>query len=134
MAQISTPVSLRKREGELETARCAWLLACDLASKATGADVRVVLQTSGTRGRRVDNTTARARKLACYLAVVVGNTLPGRLAEAAMIDKKTVHDHLQWVEDERERPEFDGLLDRLEKAMVRMAVQIVMANLTEAAA
>lgn len=133
MGASTTKRGERQRSLEIERARCAWLIASDLAARACGADVRKVMQTRGVVGRGGDETTSRARKIACYLAVVVGNNTQARLGDAAAIDRATVHAHLEWVEDEREKPAFDAMITGLEQALLRMAVQVVMAHLGDAA-
>lgn len=122
-----------RREAELEQARCAWLLACDLASAAFGADVRLVLQTSGKVGRGSDDITSKARKVACYLGLVVANVACMRLAAAADVDRATINKHAAWVEDRRDDPEFDAQVQALEDAMIRMALRIVWAKYGERA-
>lgn len=120
----------RRRVQEVEQARAAWLFAADLASRAWGADVRVVMQTSGKPGRGShDEGTTTARKVACYLALVVANAQMVRLAEAAMIDRATIHKHAAWVEDQREDLAFDRKVQGLEEALVAMAARIVMQKL-----
>lgn len=121
----------RRHANDLEQARCAWLLACDLAAVAVGADVRLVLQTRGAPGRGGDVRTSRARKIACYLAQVVANASTTRLAEASGMDRSTITQHGGWVEDRREAdPAFDRLVADLEDALVSMAVRVVLAHLT----
>lgn len=120
----------RVRAQETEQARCAWLIASDLAARAFGADVRVVLQTKGTVGRGSDAKTTRARKVACYLAQVVANAGGARLAEASLMDRATIYQHSSWVEDERERSrEFDAQVRQLEDALLAMAARVVFAHL-----
>ncbi len=133
MAKALTIALVLRQTAEIESARTAWLLASDLAARSCQADVRQVLQTKGTRGRRIDSVTARARGVACYLAVIVGNNPPSKLAIAADMDRKTIQYYLTKVEDERDDPTFDRMLDELAEVMVRMAVRIVMANLGEGA-
>jgi hypothetical protein len=129
MGALRTKGGEKLRGGEIEKARCAWLLAADLAAHAVGADVRQVMQTRGKVGRGSDAVTARARKIACYLATVVADVTGARLSDASGIDRATIHTHCAWVEDERSRPEFDALVDGLERSLVDMAVRVVMARL-----
>lgn len=134
MGALRTSKGAQLREAEIERARCAWLLAADLASKALGADVRIVMQTSGKVGRGSwDEATTKARKVACYIASTVGNVTGARLADATGMDRATIHGHTQWVEDRRDEGdrEFDDLLDRLERTLLGMAVKIVMTRLND---
>lgn len=130
-----TPVNLnmaaRRRRQETELARSAWLLACDLASRHFGSDVRVAVQTRGVVGRGGDGKTSAARKVACYLAQVVVNASTARLAEASGLDRSSIHHNACWVEDERERnPLFDRMVSDLEDRLLSMATSIVLAHLT----
>lgn len=124
----------RKQGDDLLQARAAWLFASDLASSAFGADVRTVVKTRGTVGRGGTATVSVARKVACYLASVVANASPSRLAEASGIDRKTIYGHAAWVEDQRDDPAFDAKITELENALFGMAARIVMAKLGLAAA
>lgn len=120
----------RRKASDLLQARAAWVFAADLASAAFGADVRVVMQTRGTVGRGShDEATTTARKVACYLALVVANATGARLAEAAKMDRATIHVHAAWVEDRRDDPEFDAKVAGLEAALFGMAARIVLAQL-----
>lgn len=120
----------RRKAQELTQARAAWLFAADLAADAFGADVRVVMQTRGVVGRGSwDEATTTARKVACYLALVVANASGARLAEAAKMDRATIHVHAASVEDRRDDPEFDRIVAGLEEALIGMAARIVMAKL-----
>lgn len=141
MGAMQTLTGEMRKEAELERARCAWLIACDLAARAVGADVRKVLQTRGKPGRGSDDTTTKARRIACYLATTVVNVSAARLGEAALMDRATIYRHAQWVEDQRD-PEmaetageaagFDALIGRLETALVTMALRVVMTHYREA--
>jgi len=116
------------------TARCAWLLAVDLAFGVVDGAVFVrIYATPEKVGRGSDARTAMARKIACYLAVTVANCQPAVLARAAKLDRKTVHSHLAAVEDMRDEPGVDSLLDQLASRMVASAAGLVLANLGEAA-
>lgn len=133
MGALTTEYSRRTNEAEIERARCAWLIASDLSAKAVGADMRKVVQTRGTPGRGSDEITTKARRLACYLATVVANVTHARLATAAVMDRSTIFAHCRWIEDEREKPDFDRLVDGLERTMIGMALAIVMARLGDVA-
>lgn len=132
--RLNPKASDRRKVQDLEQARAAWLFAADLAARAFGADVRVVMQTRGTIGRGGDELTSKARKVACYLALVVANASASRLAEASMLDRSTIHVHASWVEDQRDDPAFDAKIDELEKTLLGMAVRIVMGRLGAAEA
>lgn len=121
----------RKAQG-LEQARAAWLIASDLAARAFEADVRQVIKTRGTPGRGSDANTTKARKVACYLGMVVANVSRANLAQAADIDPATISVHANWVEDARDDAAFDVKIAELEAAMFGMAVQIVVGKLGEA--
>lgn len=130
MGALNPKASARRRENDLDQARAAWVFACDVSAKEFGADVRVVMQTRGTPGRGShDEATTTARKVACYLALVVANASGARLAEAAKMDRATIHVHAAWVEDQREVAAFDEVVDRLERTLLRMAVRIVLGRL-----
>lgn len=122
----------RRWSDEVRRARAAWVLASDLASDLDGADLRQVVQHhTGRRGRTVDDVTARARKIACYLAVVTASAGPELVAQASGLHRGTIHKHCAWVEDERDKPEFDALIERLEQALVGMCARVVLARLGE---
>lgn len=115
-------------------ARTAWLLAVDVVEAAVqGAAFLRTYTTPGKVGRGSDARTALARKFACYLAVTVANVQPAVLARAAQLDRKTVHSHLNDVEDLRDDAAVDSLLDDLRDRMIRRACDLVMASLGEAA-
>jgi len=121
-------------KAQTEQARAAWLMACDLSAGAVGCDVREVLQTRGVRGKGGTAPVTRARKLACYLALVVSNADPSRLAEAARIDRTTLRRHAEWVEDRRDdpqHPEFEALVAGMEAAIFGAALRICAAKIGE---
>lgn len=130
MGALKTERGAQLRAGEVERARCAWLLASDLAAKAMGADVRVVMQTRGGVGRGGDDKTSQARKIACYLATVVADVTGARLADANGMDRASIFTAAQWVEDKREDGEFDTMMERLANTLVAMATRVVIAHLT----
>lgn len=118
------------KSSENEAARTAWLLAADLAEEASQGSVFLrIYDTPGKVGRGSDARTALARKVACYLAVTVADCQPAALARAANLNRKTVHSHLQDVEDMRDEPGMDRLLDDLRDRMIRRACSLVMASL-----
>jgi len=119
----------KRREMALARARCAWVLSVDLASRAFHADMRVVVQTRGKVGRGSDDRSALARKVACYLAMVVANVQPTQLSQASGVDRSTIHSHASWVEDKRDEPAFDAQIAELETALLGMAMSVVMGRL-----
>lgn len=122
----------RQWDAEARRARAAWVLASDLASDVKGGDMRqVVARDGGGPGRTVDDLTARCRKVACYLAVVVADVSPPHLAAVSGLHRKTITLHCGWVEDARDRPEFDAMIRRLHRTLVGMCAHIVIANLDE---
>ncbi len=54
---------------------------------------------------------------------------PATLARAARLDRKTVHSHLNDVEDMRDDPAMDRMLDDLRDKMIARACSLVMASL-----
>lgn len=118
------------RGNEADTARAAWLLAVDLTPGAVeGSAFLKTYATPGKVGRGSDAKTTMARKLACYLACTVADCQPAVLARAAGLNRKTVHSHLNDVEDMRDRPEMDRLLDDLRERMIGSAARLVLQSL-----
>lgn len=117
------------KAAEVERARCAWVIACDVATREFGGDFRKVVQTKGTAGKGSDAVTTLPRKVACYLATVVANCTGARLAEATGMDRSTIHVHAQWVEDQREDARFDQVIGTLEDRLFNMALRVVLARL-----
>lgn len=117
-----------------ERARTAWLLAVDLANEAVdGSDFMKTYLTPQKVGRGSDARTTMARKIACYLTCVVANVFAADAARAARLHRKTVSSHLADIEDMRDDPGFDRLLDELRETMIRRACGLVMASLGAAA-
>lgn len=85
-------------------------LAIQLVSASTG--VTVERMKAGSRpGRRA----ARARWLAMYLAYVTFGWPIERVGHAFGLNRATAAAACRWVEDERDRPGLDDLLERLER-------------------
>ena len=124
---------LTKRErsqAQADCARGAWVLAADLASETSAADVRATIRTRGTRGRGGDNLTTRARRIACYLAMIVADCRAADVAAAAGMDPTTVRASVTWVEDARAvDPLLDGELETLERRMILRAAHICLRRL-----
>lgn len=123
----------RRWNNDIEHARCAWVIASDLAARALSGDMRKVVQGTGKVGRGSDDQTAECRKIACYLAAVVANCSPARLAQASGLNRATIHKHLASVEDRRDDPAFDRMIDGLQEALFSMAARVVLAKLGETA-
>lgn len=121
------------RQHEDDTARAAWLLAVDLSQQAVNGSAFLRTYTTPEKvGRGSDATTALARKFACYLAVTVADCQPATLARAAKLNRKTVHSHLNDVEDMRDGPEIDRMLDALRERMIASAARLVLQSLAQA--
>ncbi|MBX9708156.1 MAG: hypothetical protein K2X61_09515, partial [Caulobacteraceae bacterium] len=134
LALAVVPLGYYRRDFDAERARTAWLLAADLAQGAVDGPTFVrIVATPGKVGRGSDARTAIARKIACYLSSVVANVPPAAVGRAAQLDRKTVHSHVAEIEDMRDDPAIDRLMEELREAMIRRAVNLVMANLGEAA-
>lgn len=123
-----------KAEREAARARCAWLLAVDVAEKAVeGVAFARIYLTPGKVGRGSDALTTIARKLACYLTSTVGDCEVAAVARVARLNRKTVTGHVREVEDWRDDPAVDQHLDDMAKHMIAGAAALVMANMGEAA-
>lgn len=124
---------------DADHARAAWLLAVDLAEQAVkgAAFVRIYATAGGEGSRKVgrgsDACTTMARKLACYLAVTVGNVPQAHLARAAGLHRSTVITHMAEVEDWRDQPGMDRTIEELGNRLLASAARLVLANLGEAA-
>lgn len=117
---------VRRLDAQDEVARAAWMLACGVAASRVGVPVREVVQTRGTPGRGSSDKVARARKFACYLALVVASVEPARLARVAGLHRRTLSVHAAWVEDGRDRSEFDREVAAMEEALWGTAARIVL--------
>lgn len=130
---IARSVAVRGARAEAR-ARCAWLLAVDVADAAVeGTGFARIYSTPGKVGRGSDARTALARKVACYLTSTVGDCDVAMVARAARLDRKTVHKHLREVEDMRDDGAIDVLLDEMGRQMLTAAASVVLANLGGAA-
>ncbi|MBO9502039.1 hypothetical protein [Brevundimonas sp. A19_0] len=107
-------------------ARAAWVLAVEVSATLM-ADVRFasVFEAPGRAGRTSDNKTAIARKLACYLAVIVADCPVTCVAKASGLNRKTVDGHLTAVEDWREEEAWDAVIEAASRELVGMAAQVV---------
>ena len=85
-----------------------------------GLAVHLVAARTGTRpermvgGGRLDPRSSRARWLAMYLSHVAYGWTMERVGHVFGVNRASVGAACRWVEDERDRPELDAMLDRLE--------------------
>ena len=88
-----------------------------------GLAVHLVAARTGTRpermvgGGRLDPRSSRARWLAMYLSHVAFGWTLERVSHVFGVNRASVGTACRWVEDERDRPELDALLDRLESLL-----------------
>lgn len=123
-----------RKSREAARARCAWLLAIDMAEKAVeGALFARIYSTPGKVGRGSDTRTALARKIACYLTATVGDCEAVAVGRAAGLHRKTVQTHLREIEDARDDSWIDQQLEDMGRRMVSAAAGLVMANLGDQA-
>ena len=121
---------LNRKARAAARARCAWLLAIDVAEQAVeGAGFSRIYSTPGKVGRGSDTTTAMARKIACYLTATVGDCDAVAVARAARLHRKTVQSHLREIEDARDDAAVDQQLDDMGRRMVAAAAALVMASM-----
>ena len=93
----------------IETDRSKAGLAIHLVATATGLSARRI----ASRDRLRDGH-CRARWLAMYLSHIAFGWPLERVGHVFGVNRATAGNACRWVEDERDRPELDGLLDRLE--------------------
>ena len=99
----------RKRRCEAaSSARAAFRAALRLAAR----HLRVPVAQAGSGGAR---TASEARKLAAYLAVVVGAHSRRQVARAMGRDHVIVLRACEEIEERRDDPAFDALISRLER-------------------
>lgn len=99
------------------TARWIWPSACAVTAAHTGADAEAVATVTGAMARP-PRALGQARKLAVYLTMIEGDVPAKSMASATGLDRKTVRQHAQAVEEQRDA---DGELD---EALDAMAVQL----------
>jgi hypothetical protein len=87
-------------------------LAMQLVSISTGVPKRRMEARS-----RLEGQACRARWLALYLAYVTFGWPIERVAHAFGTSRATASVACRWVEDERDRPALDELLERLERCV-----------------
>lgn len=99
-------------------------LAIQLVAASTG------IPADAFRGRgRVGAAASRARWLAMYLSHVGLGWPLERVAHAFGVNRSTTSAACRWVEDQRDGPLLDGLLQRLEDAL-RLACEAAPRGLT----
>lgn len=85
-----------------------------------GLAVQLVSVATGVPGermrahRRLTGAECRARKMAMYLASVAFGWPLERVAHAFGMSRASAAAACRWVEDQRERPPVDALMDQLE--------------------
>lgn len=87
-------------------------LAVQVVAAATRITPEDILVGRGPGGR-----AQRARNVAMYLAHVGYNWSLTRVGAAFERDRTTAGAACRWVEDERDDPQLDDLLERLERAL-----------------
>lgn len=91
-------------------------LALQLVAASTGIAAETM-----TGRDRLPPIACRARWLAMYLAHITFGWPLERVAHAFGVNRATASTACRWIEDERDRPVLDALLDRLEDC-VRLVV------------
>lgn len=93
----------------IETDRSKAGLAIHLVAAATGLSAGRI----ASRGRLRDGH-CRARWLAMYVSHICFGWPLERVGHVFGVNRATAGNACRWVEDERDRPELDALLDRIE--------------------
>lgn len=101
----------RHNEGGTVLAGCA--LASAIASAFFDVPVAVV-----TAPNRATAASALARHVAMYLAHVTLQLKPGQVAAGFRRDRTSISYAVQRIEDRRDDPSFDALMERLERLAV----------------
>ena len=84
-------------------------LALNLVATSTGVPVRKIKSQD-----RMIGPAGRARRLAIYLAYVTFGWPMDRVGHAFGLNRTTAAHACHWVEDARDAPAMDDVLDRLE--------------------
>lgn len=87
-------------------------LAMQLVAVSTGVTAERMRERA-----RVSGEACRARRLSMYLAYVTFGWPLERVAHAFGLNRATAAAACRWVEDERDRPTLDAMLDRLERCV-----------------
>ncbi len=108
--------------GVVVDAGAAWAASCAAVEAVCGEPPPMPPQRRGRGGRYFTRRYARLRKLGVYTAIC-GLGASGRgVAASAGLCHKTVQAFLSEMEDRRDDPALDALLERLrETAVLRMA-------------
>jgi chromosomal replication initiation ATPase DnaA len=101
-------------------------LALQLVAASTGIAAETM-----TGRERLSPIACRARWLAMYLSHITFGWPLERVAHAFGVNRATAGTACRWVEDERDRPVLDALLDRLEDC-VRLIVEAGRLDLSQA--
>lgn len=101
-------------------------LALQLVAASTGIPAETM-----TGRDRLPPVACRARWLAIYLAHIAFGWPLERVAHAFGVNRATASTACRWIEDERDRPVLDALLDRLE-GCVRLIVEAGGLDLSQA--
>ena len=105
-------MSERYRVPVMEADRSKAGLAVHLVATATGLSADRI-----TAGDRLRDVHCRARWLAMYLSHIAFGWPLDRVGHVFGVNRATAGNACRWVEDERDRPELDALLDRLESLL-----------------
>jgi chromosomal replication initiation ATPase DnaA len=95
-----------------ETDRIRAGLALQMVAATTGVPAERMRS-----GARLGGPACRARWLAMYLAYVAFGWPLERVAYAFGLNRATAAAACRWVEESRDRPALDALLDRLERCV-----------------
>ncbi|MGZ9114842.1 MAG: chromosomal replication initiator DnaA [Brevundimonas sp.] len=87
-------------------------LAIQLVAAATGVTAERMRAQA-----RLGGAECRARRLAMYLAYVAFGWPLERVGHAFGLNRATAAAACRWVEDERDRPTLDAMLNRLERCV-----------------
>lgn len=88
-------------------------IRADLALNLVAASTGVTAHRMRMQGRLV-GPEGRARRLAVYLAYVTFGWPMERVGDVFGLNRTTAANACRWVEDARDAPALDALLDRLE--------------------
>jgi chromosomal replication initiation ATPase DnaA len=87
-------------------------LAVQLVSVATGVPAERM-----RRPARLDGAAGRARRLAMYVAHVTLGWPLERVGHGFGLNRATAARACRWVEDSRDQPALDAMLDRLDRSV-----------------
>jgi len=95
-------------------ARRIFLTAAALVAGSTQVPFRELVKTNRIGRHARGDATVLSRNMAMYLTVVAGDVRQAALARALDRPRKAIVKACRQVEDARDAPEIDALLDRLE--------------------